>query len=134
MPIRRNRFALYRFAETNSRYADSLKAISPKVDSPNSDSPNVNILNKEQKIYIIPYVLFNNEWAIVFCFILYYYSSSLFRRIGSIPYLSRMQNEEKKKVCVQYSLIYNTDVTLGRRLRKLYLSARTAKIFTRPSF
>ena len=37
---------------------------------------------------------------------LYYYSYSLFRRIGSIPYLSRMQNKEKKKTCVQYSLIY----------------------------
>ena len=27
-----------------------------------------------------------------------------------------MKNKEKKKVFVQYLLIYNTDVTLGRRL------------------
>ena len=66
--------------------------------------------------------------------ILYYYSYSLFRQIGSIPYLDRMQNKEKINVCVQYSLIYNTDVKLGRRLHKLYLSARTAEIFTRPPF
>ena len=44
--------------------------------------------------------------------ILYYYSYSLFRRIGSIPYLFRMQNKEKKKFCVQFLLIYNIDVTL----------------------
>ena len=91
-----------------------------------------------------------------FVSILYYYSYLIFCRIGSIPYLYRIQNKEKKKVCVHYSLIYKNDVqlrrrlrklyvtlgrrlrklyvTLGRRLRKLYLSARTAAIFTRPSF
>ena len=45
-----------------------------------------------------------------------------------------MQNKENKKVCVQYSLIYNIDATLGQRLRKLYVSARTAAVFTRSSF
>ena len=54
--------------------------------------------------------------------------------MGSIPYFSRMQNKEKKNVCVQYSLIYNIDVTLGRRLGKLYVSARTAAVITRLSF
>ena len=66
--------------------------------------------------------------------ILYYYYYSLFCRIGSIPHLFRMQNKEKKKVCIQYLLIYKIDVTLGRRLRKLYLYARTAAVFTRLSF
>ena len=45
-----------------------------------------------------------------------------------------MQNKEKKKVCVQYSLIYNIDDTLGRRFRKQYVSPKTAAVFTRPSF
>ena len=56
---------------------------------------------------------------------------SLFRRIASIPYLSRIQNKERKNACVQYSLIYKIDVTLRRRLRKLHVSARTAAVFTR---
>ena len=71
----------------------------------------------------------NEQWYSVS--ILYYYSYSLFRRIGS--YLSRMQNKENKKTCVLYSLIYNIDVTLGRQLRKVYLYERTAAVFTRSS-
>ena len=73
----------------------------------------------------------NEQWYSVS--ILYYYSYSLFRRIGSISYLSRMQNKENKKTCVQYSLIYNIDVTLGRQLRKVYVYERTAAVFTRSS-
>ena len=56
---------------------------------------------------------------------------SLFRQIASISYLSRIQNKEKKNVCVIYSLICKIDVTLGRRLRKLHVPARTAAVFTR---
>ena len=51
------------FADCWSPNADSLNS-----ESPNADSPNVNMPNKEQKIISIPYVLFNNEWAIVICF------------------------------------------------------------------
>ena len=76
------------------------------------------------------YFTMNEQWYSVS--ILYYYYYSLFRRIGSIPHLSRMENKERK-TCVQYSLIYNTDVTLGRQLRKLYVSERTAAVFTRSS-
>ena len=47
--------------KTDSRYVDSLEAVSPNGDSPNFDSPNVNMPNKEQKMAIIPYVLFNNK-------------------------------------------------------------------------
>ena len=90
------------------------------------------IRNRKWSSFLMFYLTMNDKYYSVS--ILYYYSYSLFRRIGSIPYLSRMQNTEKKKICVQYSLIYNTDVTLGRRLHKLYLSAKTAAIFTRPSF
>ena len=74
---------------------DSLNADSPNADSPKTDSnhvirwklirvmpifwklfrqmpilrfPNVNMPYKEQKMIIIPYVLLNNEWTMVFCF------------------------------------------------------------------
>ena len=57
--------------------------------------------------------------------------SSLFIRIASIHYLPRIQNKENKNACVQYSLFYQIDVTLGRPLRKLHVSARTAAVFTR---
>ena len=77
------------------------------------------IRNRKWPSFLMLYLTMNELWYSVSIF--YYYSYSLFRRIGPIPYLSRMQNEEKKKVCVQYLLIYNIDVTLGRRLRKLYV-------------
>ena len=48
--------------KTDSHYADSLKAVSP-----NADSPNINMSNKEQKMTIIRYVLFNNDGTMVFC-------------------------------------------------------------------
>ena len=78
------------------------------------------------------YLKINEQWYSVS--ILYYYSYSLFRRISSTSYLSRMQNKEKEKTCVQYSLIDNIDGTLGRQLRKLYVTERTAAVFTRSSF
>ena len=67
------------------------------------------IRNRKWPSFLMFYITMNE---------LYYYSYSLFRRIGSIP----------------YSLIYNIDITLGQRLRKLYVSERTATVFTRSSF
>ena len=58
--------------------------------------------------------------SIIFLFSI---SCSLFRRITTIPYFSRIQNKENKNACVQYSLCYKIDVTLGQKLRKLYVSA-----------
>ena len=81
--------------------------------------------NRKLSSFLLFYLTMNEQWYSVS--ILYYCCYSLFRRIGSISYLSRMQKMEKKKVCVQYSLIWNIDVTLRRRLRKLYVYARTAQ-------
>ena len=89
------------------------------------------INNRKWASFLIFYLTMNEQWYSVY--ILYDYNYSLFRRIGSIPYLFKMQNK-KKKTCVQYSLIYNIDVTLGRRLRKLYISERTSAVFTSSSF
>ena len=69
---------------------------------------------------IIPYVLFNNEWAMVFCFY-----SLLLLVFGPIPYLSRMRNKEKKNLC---SIFIKIDVTLRRQLHKIYVSERTAAV------
>ena len=77
--------------------AHLLNADSLNADSPNADSPNVNMPNKEQKMTIIPhvYLTMNEQWYSIS--ILHYYSYSLFRRIGSILYLFRIQNMERKK-------------------------------------
>ena len=56
---------------------------------------------------------------------------SLFDRINSIPYLTMIRNKEWSNVFAPYSLFYNIDVTLERQLRKLYVSTRTAVVFTR---
>ena len=60
---------------------------------------------------------------------LYFYS--LFDRINSIPYLTRIRNKEWSNVFVPYYLIYKIDVTLERRLRKLHVSTGTSAVCTR---
>ena len=66
----------------------------------------------------------------VFCFYSLLLLLFILSSIGSIPSSSRMQDKENKKTCVQYSLIHNIDVTLGRQLRKLHVSTGTAAVFT----
>ena len=50
-------------------------------------------------------------------------SYSLFRRIGSITYLSRMQIIKRKTLVSHFHLFYRIDVTLGRQLRKETVAA-----------
>ena len=48
-----------------------------------------------------------------------------------IHYLTGIQNKERNNIFVPYSLFYKTNCTLERQLRKLYVSAGTAAVFTR---
>ena len=90
-----------------------------------------NMSKKERRpLFLILYLIMEQQYCLYYLFI-FSIPCSLFRRIVSIPHLSRIQNKEKKNACVLYSLIYKIDVTLGRRLRTLHVSVRTASVFTR---
>ena len=58
--------------------------------------------------------------------LIYYFVESVL-----FPICPECKIRKRKKICLQYSLIYNIDVALGRPLRKLYVTARTVAVFTR---
>ena len=60
-----------------------------------------------------------------------FYFFSLFDRIDSNPYFTRIRINERNNVFIPYSLIYKIDATLKRQLRKLHVSTGTAAVFTR---
>ena len=66
----------------------------------------------------------NTEYGIEF------YSYSLFDRVDSIPYLTRIRNKEWSNVCVLHSVFYKIDVTI-KVAQAANVSAGTAAVFTR---